>query len=225
MTLPLSRPRAVLFDWDGTLVDSGACVEAAHNHVRRAFGMNDFTPEEFMHAARIGTGRETFTVLYPTRVNEALDLYYGVVPALRATHVGPIPGALDFIEYLYRAGIPLGVVSNMRHDPLVEEIARMNWSHYFQTVIGAGEAARGKPSPEPVYLAAERMGMTRADLENVWFVGDMETDEKAAKSARCPFLYYTGGISDARERSRMQASVKFDDYRKILHDVAPFLVM
>lgn len=219
MTFPLSRPRAVLFDWDGTLVDSGACVQEAHNHVRRAFGMDDFTQEEFMHAARIGTGRETFTVLYPTRVNEALDIYYGVVPELRTAHVGPIAGALEFVDQLYRAGVPLGVVSNMRHGPLVDEIARMNWGHYFQTVIGAGEAARGKPSPDPVYLAAERMGMTRADLENVWFVGDMDTDEKAAKAARCPFLYYTGGISDAREQARMQAVVKFSDYAKLWQDV------
>ncbi len=215
-TVSLTRPRAVLFDWDGTIVDSAQSVLVAQNHVRRTFGLPDFDLQTLIENVRAGTAREIFKTLYPDRAQEALDLYYGHIELHRFDTLKIVDHIVEFLDLLKYQNIPMGVVSNMGHKPLVNEIDRIGFTKYFPVVVGAGEAARGKPSPDPIYLTLERMGMLRGEARDAWFIGDMETDEKSAKAAGCPFLYYTGGISDSIERDQMRAALKFDSYADVI---------
>lgn len=209
----VTYPKLVLFDWDGTIVSSALSILNAHNHVRINLGLELWDMLTFIEkAARIGTAKETFSVLYPDDVERAHQLYYEHIADNRFETLEIIAGVIEFIELLKKKEILLGVVSNMRHDALIREIDAMGLSNYFNVVVGAGEAARGKPHPDPIYLAVERLGLPHSMLGHTWFFGDMETDEKSSKAAGCQFFYYMGGISDDKERSRMEAHMKFDSY-------------
>jgi phosphoglycolate phosphatase len=212
MTKMLSLPRAVLFDWDGTLVDSFQAIYEAQLEVRRHFNQPPLTKDEVIQSMKIGTAREVFRVFYPGQEKEALDVYYNAVPRLRAQHISVHAGSEAAIQALRARDIPCGVVSNMAHDPLVHEIGLLTWDQYFQVVIGAGVASRGKPAPDPVYLALDRMDIPRDQAGQVWFIGDMETDQKAAHAARCKFLYYTGGITHDES---LPADWRFADYQDL----------
>jgi phosphoglycolate phosphatase len=220
----LPKPRAVLFDWDGTVVDSFDAIHAAHNLVRSHFGLANFTSDELRQAVKIGTSREIFTHIYgPDRVQEALDLYYGAIPRLRSQNLAVCQGALEFVTALHHAHIPMGVVSNMAAAPLRDEIDHLGWASYFDVVMGAGDAPRGKPAPDAVFLAFDRLDIPRAQADQVWFVGDMETDEKAAHASGCKFLYYTAHVESPAERNRLKADLKFDRYDVVVEILKQYL--
>lgn len=210
-------PKLALFDWDGTIVHSAMSILNAHNHVRQILGLEPWDMLALIQkAARIGTARETFTVLYPDHVDIAHDTYYEHINANRFSTLEIIEGVINLLSLLKEHNITLGIVSNMKHNSLVEEVEKMGLKDYFSVIVGAGEAPRGKPYPDAIYLALERLGLPKEILAHTWFFGDMETDEKASKAAGCQFWYYMGGISDADEQANMQAHVKFDHYDRAI---------
>lgn len=218
MSDELGAPLAVLFDWDGTLVDSYASIVAAHNAVQDHFGDPHFTPEHVLEIVQLGHGREIFERLYDgnkEKAQEALDVYYAHIPKLRHDKLTFCPGALDLIETLNTYKVPIGVVSNMAHGALRDEISDLGMAQKFGTIIGAGEAARGKPDPAPIYLALERLGFSRWDAPDIWFVGDMQADQKAAKAAGCPFIFYTGGIAPTEHKRNLAAAKRLDHYDEL----------
>lgn len=208
----LTKPKAILFDWDGTIVDSFASIVAGNNSVREKFALEPFTPDQVREAMAIGPARKIFETLYADRAKEALDVYYTHMPKLRATNLQLMEHAADMLRELDATGIPLGVVSNMSHAALLDEIRHIGFYDNFKTIIGAGEAHRGKPAPDPIYLAAERMGMNRHDLGEIWYVGDMETDQKAARAAGCPFIFYAHGITNEAEKRALKPDHLVENY-------------
>ena len=188
-TMP--KPKAVMFDWDGTIVDSIQAIFEGYNEVCRAYDRPEIKDHHELHEVMShGPARQIFQRFIPDHADAALDLYYTRVPALRAQHLGIIPHIKALLETLHGQGIKLAVVSNMNYRLLADEMKRVGLEHYFSAVVGAGETALGKPSPEPVFLAAERLGLSRDDLSSVWFVGDMEPDMRAAAASGCSFLLY-----------------------------------
>jgi len=216
-SVPLTRPRAVLFDWDGTIVSSLQAIAAALNKVQAEFGKPELPFDIAREKMALGTSKDILGHLHPEDPKRAMDIFYQHVPVLRAANLKVIDGAVAFLEMLRAQNIPIGIVSNMRHEYLVVEIETLGWTSWFETIVGAGEAARGKPSPDPIYLALERMGMLRGEAKDVWFVGDMETDEKAAKAAGCPFLFYTSEIDNKAEHNRLQAALTFHHYADVIN--------
>jgi phosphoglycolate phosphatase len=190
----LKKPKAILFDWDGTLVDSLGLILAGNNHVRDQFGLAPMTSTELLDAMRLGPALIMFKHLYPGREQEALDLYYAYMVKARAQTLLMATGAEDLMELLKQNNIPTGVVSNMKHGPLQDEIKRVGWDRYFKTMIGADASRRGKPHPDPILLGIEELGFdAHEDAPHIWYVGDMETDVLAAQSAGCNSVFIRPG--------------------------------
>lgn len=187
----LSKPSAVLFDWDGTLVDTLEGIRAAHDHVRISFGQKPWNDEEFqIHI--LWSARDLFPRLYGDQWEKAHALFYDHVRQHHLEHLKPLPGARDLLQLLKDEGIPVGVVSNKKSDYIQKEVEYLNWKDYFFHVVGAGVAARDKPEADPIIWALERAAEPYPP-EKVWFVGDTETDLKAARAAGCPAILLTHG--------------------------------
>lgn len=178
----LTRPRAALFDWDNTLVDSFGVIHKAYNETFSAMGLPTWTYEET--CARVARSmRESFPALFGARWQEANDLYYAAYAAHHLEHVLPLPGAADLLAALAEAGAYLGVVSNKTGKYLRREVEHLGWQHYFGRVVGATDAAEDKPAAAPVYLALEGSGV--APGEDVWLVGDNAIDVACAEATGC----------------------------------------
>lgn len=171
----LPRPKAVFFDWDGTLVDSYRFLHDAHNYTRAQFGMPPFTIEEFGNY--FGKPRELlYTQIYGAEnIEEAKGYFEGYVYAHHAEKLKPLPGAQDLLETLFAMNIPCGVVTNKKRELVEAEIANYNWQKHFVSVVGAGEAGEDKPSPKPLKLALQHAGLG-LQLDDIWFVGDTDND-------------------------------------------------
>jgi pyrophosphatase PpaX len=186
------RFRSVLFDLDGTLVDSGAIILASFRHATSTVLRREIPDHELM-AAVGGPGlREQIE-----RAEELIEVYSAHNAGL---HDGlePCPGVLDALESLHVEGRQLGVVTAKRRATLelafevLPELRR-----FFDVTVAAEDTERHKPYAEPLLLALEQLG---ADADGAVYVGDSPFDMQAAKAARMGSIAVTWGRIHSRER-------------------------
>ena len=188
----LLKPSAIFFDWDGTLVDSMAALHAYYNHVLEHFGMPPITMEQAQSNIR-RSAREVFPEIFGNKSDEALKVFYEFVEAEHLKHLKVFDGANEFLEKIEPHKIPMGIVSNKKHSFLLKEITHVGWDKYFISNIGAGEAAKDKPAPDPLLLAAPKINLSPAQ-NTLWYVGDTETDMLAAKAAGFQLIFIEHGL-------------------------------
>ena len=177
-----ARPRAVLFDWDNTLVDTWPTIHEAINATLTAFGFDPWTYEETRQRVRRSL-RDTFPVMFGERWGEARKVFYDRFAAIHLEDLRPHPGAAEMLGQLKDAGLYLGVVSNKNGTYLRAEVAHLAWDGYFERLVGALDADRDKPSPAPVEMALAGSGIECG--AEVWFAGDTEIDLECAHNAGC----------------------------------------
>lgn len=178
----MRRPRAILFDWDNTLIDSWAAIHDAQNHTFAQFGMPPWTMEDIRRQVR-GSMRDSYPKLFGDRWREAGEIFYARFAERHMDMLKPVSGAAELLDELSVTGIYLAVVSNKKGDYLRSEATRLGWERYFGRMVGAFDAVRDKPSVEPVDLALTGSGIDRGT--DVWFVGDADIDLECARNSGC----------------------------------------
>lgn len=181
--MTLVRPRALLFDWDNTLVDSWGAIHDALRVTFEAMGREPWTLEQTRQRVRRST-REAFPALFGKRAEEATGIFYQAFESDHLKTLEAREGAETLLRGLVEAGgYYLAVVSNKRGDLLRREVARLGWDGYFERLVGANDAARDKPAADAVEMALGDSGL--APGPEVWFVGDTDIDMVCAANAGC----------------------------------------
>lgn len=179
---PLTLPRAVLFDWDNTLITNWRCVHAATNAALEAFGMPAWTLEESYTRVRQSL-RDAFPVLFGDGWERARDIFYAHFETHHLDYLDPLAGAGQLLEALSVRGVYVGVVSNKTGRFLRTEARALGWDRWCGALVGAGDAEADKPHPAPVHLALQPAGL--APGPDVWFVGDADVDMEVAHRTGC----------------------------------------
>jgi pyrophosphatase PpaX len=205
----------VLFDLDGTVIDSGAIILASMRHAaREVLGVEP--PEEELMAAVGGPGLEAqMRALAPDRVEELVTVYRAHNEPLHDQLVC-CEGIDDVLVRLKEEGRRLGIVTAKRRATVELAFANVPLGHLFEVVVGGDETRRHKPHPEPLLLAARRMG---ADPDDCAYVGDSPFDIRAAKAARMHAVAVTWGGIHVRERLEREQPDAIVDTAEELHDV------
>ncbi len=169
----------VLFDLDGTVVDSGGIILASMRHATKTVLRRDYSERELLaHVG--GPGLEAqFRALAPEHVDELVRVYREHNEALHDT-LESCAGMEDVLRTLKEQGRRLGVVTAKRRATVELAFARLPIAHYFDAVVGGDETERHKPDPEPLLLAATRLGVPARDCA---YVGDSPFDMLAARAA------------------------------------------
>ncbi|HZK89010.1 MAG TPA: HAD-IA family hydrolase [Stellaceae bacterium] len=178
----LRRPRAIIFDWDNTLVDSWATIHDALNFLMEAMERPLWTIEETRERVRLSL-REAFPPLFGERWEEAQKIYIDRFRAIHLERLSPLPGREAMLRTLAADGHYLGVVSNKTGAVLRHEAAHLGWTPFFGAIVGAGDAHTDKPHCAPVELALQPSGIKPGP--DVWFVGDTAVDMECALAAGC----------------------------------------
>lgn len=173
-------PRAVLYDWDNTLVDNWGTVRAALNHALVSFGKAAWSEEEARERIKQSL-RDSFPRIFGERWIEARDLFYGYFADHHLEHLRPLPGAESLLRTFADLGVYQAVVSNKTGRFLRAEADRLGWTGYFGRLVGAQDAEFDKPHAAPVRMALEPAGI--APGPDVWFLGDADIDMECAHGA------------------------------------------
>jgi phosphoglycolate phosphatase len=202
-------PRAVIFDWDNTLIDSWQAIADAMNYTLAHFGRSVWSMADVkMNCVR--SARDSFPEWFPGKVDEAIQVFYARFAEVQMQGLSPLPGVAELVQWLHDQKIPTFVVSNKNGHYLREEAKALRWDHLFVKLAGATDAPRDKPAREHVDFALAQSGLS-ADA-TVWFVGDSETDMQCARNAGCtPVL-----IGDADLAARLGVEFVFSDCQALL---------
>ncbi len=212
---PIARPRAILFDWDNTLVDSWATIHEALNFVMGAMGKPEWSLDDTRTRVRLSL-RESFPMHFGERWREAQTIYLDRFREIHLERLTPLPGREAMLHSLARQEIFLGVVSNKTGPLLRREVERLGWSGFFGSIVGAGDASTDKPACEPVHLALAPSGIPAG--EDVWFVGDTAIDMECAKNSGCVGVLLGDAISDD-EFARFAPQLSFADEATLFRSV------
>jgi len=193
------RFETILFDLDGTVVDSGAIILASMRHATREVLGRDYSDEELLQAVG-GPGLEAqMSALAPQDVDRLVDVYRAHNEPLH-DDLEACAGIEDVLVRLREEGRRLGLVTAKRRSTVELAFARVPLGHLFETVVGGDETDRHKPDPEPLLLGAERLD---ADPTETAYVGDSPFDVRAAKAASMFAVAVTWGR--IHDRARLEA--------------------
>ncbi|MBS8272833.1 HAD family hydrolase [Thalassospira tepidiphila] len=216
-------PKAVLFDWDNTLVDSWGTIQTALNMTFEEFGLERWSiAETKQRVAR--SMRDSFPVLFgEDRWLDAKDSFYGHFQSIHLQTLQPLAGAHDLLCALRDNGTYIGVVSNKNGDFLRKEVDHLGWTPLFGQIVGATDAEKDKPAPDPVHMA---MGDSSApQYENLWFVGDSAVDIECARNVGATAILIGDeitGHSDTQNSATLSPDWHFADCGALVRVVKSF---
>jgi pyrophosphatase PpaX len=169
----------VLFDLDGTLVDSGAMILASFRHATRTVLEREIPDEQL--AALVGgmNIHDQMRTLDAERVDDLVRVYREHNEPLHAD-LQAFPGVEDLLAELTGQGRKLGIVTSKRRRTVDLAFAVLPIESFFDVVVTSGDTQRHKPHPDPLLLALEQLD-ARAD--DAAFVGDSPFDVRAGKAA------------------------------------------
>jgi pyrophosphatase PpaX len=189
------RYRTVLFDLDGTLIDSAAIILASMRHATRTVLGREIADEQLL--AGVGRGlhyeMQTFD---PERADELVAVYREHNEPLHA-ELQPCPGITNVLDLL-NEGRTLGIVTSKRRVTVQLAFDTLpGLERYFDVVVGAEDTERHKPHPEPLLLA---LALATAHADETAYIGDSPFDVQAAKAAGVAAIAVTWGGFHSRER-------------------------
>ena len=183
-----------LFDFDGTIADSGAIILASFRHATREV-LGEEIPDLRLKALVGGAGlHEQMAALAPAeRVEELVRCYREHNEPLHES-LQCCPGMIDVLDRLHEEGRRIGLVTAKRRETVELAFARLPLRDYFETIVTSDDTERHKPHPEPILHALERLG---AAAEDAVYVGDSPFDVAAARAAGVHAVAVTwGGLHD-----------------------------
>jgi phosphoglycolate phosphatase len=180
--LPPTAPRALIFDWDNTLVDSWDTIHHALAATFTAMGREPWTLAETKIRVRHAL-KDSFPKLFGERWEEARKLYLDTFTSIHLERLKPVAGAGELLAALAARGLFLAVVSNKTGRLLRAEADHLGWTKHFRRLVGAGDAAFDKPHAASIEAALEGSGIACGPA--VWYVGDTGIDMECAANAGC----------------------------------------
>ena len=193
--------KAILFDLDGTLLDTLEDMADALNRTMDRFGLPHRTLKEVRSFVGNGAKRlvELATGTEGDRLAEILAVYKADYDRNYLIKTAPYPGIMALLDRLHEEGRLVGIVSN-KPDSTVQSLSDALFEGKADISVGERAGIRRKPAPDTVLAAMEALGVTKAEAV---YVGDSEVDVMTARAAGVPCISVTWGF---RDRDALEAA-------------------
>ncbi|MFZ4450976.1 pyrophosphatase PpaX [Salibacterium aidingense] len=169
----------ILFDFDGTLVDTNTLIIASFEHVLEAYYPGQYSREDIVEF--IGQPLpENFRSVDPERAEEMIRMYQQHTLENHDELIEEYEGVTDTIKTLHQQGFNLAVVTTKRRETAQMGLKTSGLAPYFPTVITLTDVQHAKPHPEPLHKAMQSFD---AQPEETMMVGDSQYDILAGKNA------------------------------------------
>ena len=209
--------KAIIFDLDGTLLDTLTDLAEGTNYALRVNGFPERTIDEIRRFVGNGARKLVERAVPDGQVEAALEqvrqdfnVYYKVHCK---DHTGPYPGIMEMLQSLIKAGYTLGVVSN-KPDFAVQELIPDYFPGIFASVSGERQGVAKKPAPDLIWEAMKNLGAGSSDAI---YVGDSEVDLEAAANAGIPCISVAWGFKGRKFLEEQQAEMIIETPADIFH--------
>ena len=191
----------ILFDLDGTIVNTAPDLMAAHNHVMRKYGHTEKRLEDIKSLA----GRGAWVMMQRSfkeeikdekmkkqMTKEFIDFYSKNIDR----NSFPIDGSIDFFKWAKSKNISMAVCTNKQEKLAVDLLKKLDIYKYFEYVAGSDTFSYNKPDPRHLTDVVEIIG---GDLKKTMMIGDSEVDATSAHNANLPFVLVRDGYTEKTE--------------------------
>ena len=192
----------ILFDLDGTIVNTAPDLMAAHNHVMRKYGHSEKRLEDIKSLA----GRGAWVMMQRSfkeeiknekmkkeMTKEFIDFYSKNIDRNSI----PIDGSIDFFKWAKSKNISMAVCTNKQEKLAVDLLKKLDIYKYFEYVAGSDTFSYNKPDPRHLTDVVEIIG---GDLKKTMMIGDSEVDANSAHNANLPFVLVRDGYTEKSEK-------------------------
>lgn len=208
---------AVLFDLDGTLLDTLGDISTALNRTLAAYGWEPMAENEvcrligrgspiLMQRAAAARGRELTPAAEATMVQEFFH-HYGRLHESGEFRAQPYPGAGECLQVLHAAGVHIAIVTNKQERFARSLIEAVAWSAWVDVIVGGDTCKRRKPDPEPLLFACESLATSASQAV---MVGDSISDVRAARAADIPILCVPYGYNEGTDSRSLPCDAFID---------------
>ncbi len=208
-----ARYDAVVFDLDGTLIDSAEAVKKIAARFLAEHNALPLTIDEVR--GFVGNGGDVFAQrMLRSRGLEAegdegrahVARFFEFYADAPGSENPPYPGVNAMLEAI--AAVPVGMCTNKPYAPTINVLDALGWKARFGVVVAGDTLAVKKPDPEPLFETIRRMGIAQ---ERTLFVGDSEVDTETAKAAGIDYALHTNGYRKTPAED-LPALLRFDDF-------------
>jgi pyrophosphatase PpaX len=204
--------RALLFDLDGTLTDSIGLIVYCYQATLKEFAGRTPTRDEIV--PKIGRALPTLFAEEDAGPVDAMLAFYRALYAKQHDNwVRLYPGVEEMLDGLLQTQMPLAIVTSKSLQSAQPAIQRFKLARYFSVIITSDDTERHKPDPEPLLLAAQRLGVAPEDCA---YLGDSIHDLHAARAAKITALAALWGPSDPELLCAL-ANFSFETPDALLH--------
>ena len=197
----------ILFDLDGTLVDTAPDLMLAHNHVMKKFGYPTKSTEDIRNLVGKGAGaligrsiwgqaKKEFSKVLDEKIKDEMVKefvnFYGKNIVNESTLV---TGVKDFLIWCKEQNISMAVCTNKQEHLSNDLLKKIGIYNYFEYVAGSDTFDYCKPDPRHLTSVVEILD---GDLKKTIMIGDSETDANAAKSAEIPIILLEDGYTEKK---------------------------
>ena len=218
--------RGMLFDLDGTLVDTAADIAHALNQTLAERGWQPLAVSDVAQMIGRGApilieraaaaGGHALAGADPAALLERFFEHYGALEESNQAAASPYPGVLETLHTLHRAGMLIGVVTNKQHRFAIALLRRLGLFDWIDVVVGGDTCERRKPDPQPLLFACERL---KIEPSQALMVGDSVNDVRAARAAHIPVLCVPYGYNEGQDPRALDCDALIDT----LADLPPLL--
>lgn len=172
--------RGIIFDFDGTLIDSYEAIAESLNQVRASFSLPAFPVEEVRPMVGHGLEQLIAGAIGSERVEEGVRLFRQSYAGLCERKTTILPQVKETLDTLDRRGYPMAIASNKPSYFARDILRALEIEHLFAEVLGPNDVQRPKPDPEMLEIIIMRIGLSP---EEVVYVGDMPLDVEVGRRA------------------------------------------
>ena len=203
----MTQKLTILFDLDGTLVDTAPDLMTAHNHVMKKFGYSTRSVDEIRNlvgkgAAVLigrsiwGSAKKEFSRITDEKIkNEMVKEFISFYGKNIVKDSKLIKGVLEFLKWAKSKNISMGVCTNKQEHLAIDLLKKIEIYDYFEYVAGGNTFEYCKPDPRHLTSIIEIMN---GDIKKSLMFGDSENDADAAKSAGIPMILVEDGYTDKK---------------------------
>ncbi|GMV99025.1 MAG: phosphoglycolate phosphatase [Candidatus Hydrogenedentota bacterium] len=207
--------KAVVFDLDGTLIDSTDAIVESFFHTFDTLG--EARPPRDAIVNSIGFVLEKqFAMMSTHPVDDCARIYREYYANICCPRTTLLPYATECLSALREAGLVMGVATSKRMTYAAKILDHLGILDYFDSRIGPDEVTNPKPDPEAVLKSMENLGVTAAET---LFVGDMDFDVLAARAAGVECLCVTTGYMTREALEHLEPAAVYDSLRDVASHV------
>jgi phosphoglycolate phosphatase len=204
--------KIVVFDLDGTLVDSAAIVRNILNSMRSELGLQPLPSQNFIPWISLGgdilvsNALEMPINLVGKYTQNFRDRYFDLPTPLDSVY----PGVIDVFKCLSNEGITLNLCTNKPRRLAEKVLKETSLELFFSFISAGGDLTTNKPNPANLTVCFQS---TNTSINEVFFVGDSTVDQMTAENANVKFIFYENGYDDGVDMLKSYAS--FNDYLRL----------